>query len=56
MLGQTRTYTATFYDADNQEVRWVEPVWNIFGNIEVSTQEVDNTIKNHRTRQRRLYW
>jgi hypothetical protein len=45
MLGQTRTYTATFYDADNQEVSGIEPVWNIVGNIEVSTQEVENTIK-----------
>ena len=45
MLGQTRTYTATFYNAENQEVSGIESVWNIFGNIEVSTQEVDNTIK-----------
>lgn len=45
MLGQTRTYTATFYDADNQEVGGIEPIWNIFSNIEISTQEVDNTIK-----------
>lgn len=45
MLGQTRIYTATFYNADNQEVDGVEPVWNIIGNIEASTQQVDNTIK-----------
>ena len=45
MLGQTRTYTATFYDADNQEISGIEPVWDITGNIEVTTQQVDNTIK-----------
>lgn len=45
MFGQTRTYTAIFYNANNQEVDGVEPVWNIIGNIEVSTQQVDNTIK-----------
>ena len=45
MLGQTRTYTATFYDVNNQEVSGVESVWDIVGNVEVSTQEVDNTIK-----------
>ena len=45
MLGQTRTYTATFYDTDKQEVDGVEPVWDIAGNVEVVTQQVDNTIK-----------
>lgn len=45
MLGQTRTYTAIFYDADNQEVSGIEPAWNIVGNIEASTQQVDNIIK-----------
>ena len=45
MLGQTRTYTATFYDTDKQEVESVEPVWDIAGNVEVVTQQVDNTIK-----------
>lgn len=44
-LGQIRTYTATFYDLNNQEVGGVEPVWNIAGNIPISTQQVDNTIK-----------
>ena len=45
MLGQTRTYTATFYDTDSQEVSGIEPVWDITGNVEVTTQLIDNTIK-----------
>lgn len=45
MLGQTRTYTAIFYDANNQEISGVESVWNIAGNVEVVTQQIDNTIK-----------
>ena len=45
MLGQTRTYTATFYNAENQEVSGIEPIWDIDGNIEVTTQKSDNTIK-----------
>ena len=44
MLGQTRTYTATFYNAENQEVSGIEPIWDIVGNVEVTTQQVDNTI------------
>ena len=45
MLGQTRTYTATFYNAENQEVSGIESVWDIIGNVEVTTQQADNTIK-----------
>ena len=45
MLGQTRTYTATFYNAENQEVSGIESVWDIVGNVEVTTQQADNTIK-----------
>lgn len=45
ILGQTRTYTATFYNAENQEVSGIESIWDIVGNVEVTTQQVDNTIK-----------
>lgn len=45
MLGQTRTYVAVFYDAENQEVSGIEPVWDIIGNVEVTTQQVDSTIR-----------
>ncbi len=45
MLGQTRTYTAIFYDVNGQEISGVAQKWDVVGNIEVSTQQVDNTIK-----------
>lgn len=45
MIGQTRTYAAVFYDANGQEVDGIVPIWDITGDIEVDTEQVDNTIK-----------
>ncbi len=45
MLGQTRTYTATFYDVNNQEISGIVPKWDVASNIEVTAQQVDNAIK-----------
>jgi len=44
MLGQTRSYTAIFYDAQHQEISGVAPVWDVISDIEIVTQQINNTI------------